>query len=107
VLVGSVDAIKPVPAPVHYVASKAAVHGMALSMAKELGPDGVKVNVVAPGVLEAGLSRHLPAQLREEYVKHCSLKRPGRLSEAASVIVWLCLQNTYVTAQKLLLDGAL
>lgn len=107
VLVGSVDAVKPVAAPVHYVASKAALHGMAMGMAKELGPDGVKVNLVAPGVLEAGLSRNLPAQLLEEYVKHCGLKRPGRLSEAANVIVWLCLQNTYVTAQKLLLDGAL
>lgn len=107
VLVGSVDSFKPVPAPVHYVASKAALHGMALAMAKELGPDGVKVNLVAPGVLEAGLSRHLPASLREEYEKHCGLKRSGRLSEAANVIVWLCLQNTYVTAQKLLLDGAL
>jgi 3-oxoacyl-[acyl-carrier protein] reductase len=107
VLLGSVDAIKPVPAPVHYVASKAALHGMAMAMAKELGPDGVKVNLVAPGVLEAGLSRHLPAQLRAEYEKHCSLKRPGKLDEAASLVVWLALHNTYITAQKLLLDGAL
>lgn len=107
VLVGSVDAIKPVPAPVHYVASKAALNGMTMAMAKELGPDGVKVNLVAPGVLEAGLSRHLPAPLRAEYEKHCSLKRSGKLDEAASLVVWLALHNTYVTAQKLLLDGAL
>jgi 3-oxoacyl-[acyl-carrier protein] reductase len=107
VLVGSVDAVKPVPAPVHYVASKAALHGMAMAMAKELGPDAVKVNLVAPGVLEAGLSRHLPEQLRAEYAKHCALKRPGKLDEAANLIVWLALHNTYVTAQKLLLDGAL
>lgn len=107
VLVGSVDAVKPVPAPVHYVASKAALHGMAMAMAKELGPDGVKVNVVAPGVLEAGLSRHLPEALRAEYTKHCGLKRPGKLDEAANLITWLALHNTYVTAQKLLLDGAL
>lgn len=107
VLVGSVDAIKPVPAPVHYVASKAALHGMAMAMAKELGQDGVKVNLVAPGVLEAGLSRHLPAALREEYEKHCGLKRSARLDEVADLIAWLCLHNTYVTAQRLLLDGAL
>ncbi len=107
VLVGSVDAVKPVPAPAPYVASKAALQGLTMALAKELGPDGVKVNLVAPGLLEAGLSRHLPEALRAEYEKHCGLKRPARLSEAADLVAWLCLHNTYVTAQRLLLDGAL
>jgi 3-oxoacyl-[acyl-carrier protein] reductase len=107
VLVGSVDSIKPLPAPVHYAASKAALVGMAQAMAKELGPDQVKVNLVAPGVLEAGIIRNVPKNLRDEYDKHCGLKRPGKLDEVAHLITWLCTQNTYVTAQKILLDGAL
>lgn len=107
VLVGSVDSIKPMPAPVHYAASKAALVGMAQAMAKELGPDQVKVNLVAPGVLEAGIIRNVPKNLLAEYDKHCGLKRPGKLDEVAHLIVWLCTQNTYVTAQKILLDGAL
>ncbi|MCW8142047.1 MAG: SDR family oxidoreductase [Planctomycetota bacterium] len=107
VLVGSVDAVKPVAAPAHYVASKGALHAMTMALAKELGPDGVRVNLVAPGVLEAGLSRDLPERLRAEYRKHCALGRPGTLDEAANLIAWLALHDTYVTAQRLVLDGGL
>jgi NAD(P)-dependent dehydrogenase (short-subunit alcohol dehydrogenase family) len=107
VLVGSVDGVKPVPTPVPYSASKAALVGMAQAMAKELGKDNVRVNVVAPGILQDGLSRTIPAGLREEYLKHCGLKRLGRPDEVANVIAWLALYNTYVTGQTLLLDGGL
>src|SRR5207244_3093199 len=74
VLLGSIDGVKPVPAPVHYSASKGALVAMTHAMAKELGPDGICVNLVAPGILEAGLSRTLPPQLREDYIKHCGLR---------------------------------
>jgi NAD(P)-dependent dehydrogenase (short-subunit alcohol dehydrogenase family) len=107
VLIGSVDGVKPVPSPVHYAASKGALRGMAQAMAKELGGLGIRVNVVAPGVLEDGISRNLPEQLRKEYLKHCGLGRAGRLSEMASLVAFLALGNTYVTGQTILLDGAL
>ena len=60
VLLGSIDGVKPAPSPVHYAASKAALSGMAEAMAKELGPRNIRVNSVAPGVLDDGLSRTLP-----------------------------------------------
>jgi NAD(P)-dependent dehydrogenase (short-subunit alcohol dehydrogenase family) len=107
VLIGSIDGVKPVPSPVHYAASKGALAGMTSAMAKELGVDGIRVNMVAPGILEAGLSRDIPAQLLQEYVKHCGLKRVGRVGEVASVVGWLALHNTYVTGQVVLVDGAL
>lgn len=107
VLIGSVDGIKPVPAPVHYAASKGALGAMARAMAKELGGRGVKVNVVAPGVLEAGISETLPRPLIEEYEKHCGFKRRGKPGEVAGLVAWLALSNTYVTGQTILLDGAL
>ena len=107
VLLGSIDGVKPAPSPVHYAASKAALSGMAKAMAKELGPEGIRVNVVAPGVLESGLSRALPDDLRNEYLKHCAMKRLGRLEEVASLVVWLATQNTFVTGQTIVVDGAL
>jgi NAD(P)-dependent dehydrogenase (short-subunit alcohol dehydrogenase family) len=107
VLLGSIDGVKPAPAPVHYAASKGALAGMVMAMAKELGPQGICVNSVAPGVLEAGLSRQLPEELRREYVKHCGLRRLGRLEEVASVVAWLATENTLVTGQTMILDGAL
>jgi len=107
VLLGSIDGVKPAPSPVHYAASKAAVSGMVKAMAKELGPYNIRVNTIAPGVLDGGLSRVLPDDLRGEYLKHCGLRRLGRLDEVASVAAWLALDNTLVTAQTIVVDGAL
>ncbi|MDP6506290.1 MAG: SDR family oxidoreductase, partial [Planctomycetota bacterium] len=59
-----------------------------------------------PGILEEGISRDLPDDLLSEYIKHCGLKRVGRLSEVASIIAWLAHENTYVTGQTILVDGA-
>jgi NAD(P)-dependent dehydrogenase (short-subunit alcohol dehydrogenase family) len=107
VLLGSIDGVKPAPSPVHYAASKAALSGMAKAMAKELGPYNIRVNTIAPGVLDGGLSRALPADLRAEYLKHCGLKRLGRLEEVANLAAWLATENTLVTAQTIVVDGAL
>jgi NAD(P)-dependent dehydrogenase (short-subunit alcohol dehydrogenase family) len=107
VLLGSIDGVKPAPSPVHYAASKGALAGMVMAMGKELGPQGIRVNSVAPGVLEAGLSRQLPEELRREYLKHCGLRRLGRIEEVATVVAWLATENTFVTGQTMILDGAL
>jgi NAD(P)-dependent dehydrogenase (short-subunit alcohol dehydrogenase family) len=107
VLIGSIDGVKPVPSPVHYAASKGALGGMTSAMAKELGPHGIRVNMVAPGILESGLSRDVPEDLLREYLKHCGLRRVGRQSEIAAIVAWLALHNTYVTGQTILADGAL
>jgi 3-oxoacyl-[acyl-carrier protein] reductase len=107
VLIGSFDARKPMPTPVHYAASKAALQGMTMALGKELGPDKVRVNLVAPGLLEAGLTRTLPASMRADYEKHCGQKRVGKLDEVAALVAWLAAENTYVTAQSILVDGGL
>lgn len=107
VLVGSIDGIKPMPAPVPYAASKGALGAMASALAKALGKSNICVNVVAPGVLDAGASRTLPGELRAEYLRHSALKRLGTLAEAARVIAHFALHNSYVTAQTLALDGGL
>ncbi len=107
ILIGSIDGVKPVPAPVHYAAAKGALAGMTAAMAKELGKDGIRVNLIAPGILEGGMSRALPENLRQEYLKHSGLKRFGRFPEIAVWAEWLALRNTYVTGQTILVDGAL
>lgn len=107
VLVGSVDSEKPLPAPPHYVASRGALRGLAMGLTKELGPRNVRVNVVAPGLMEAGMSRAVPAELQREYLKHSALKRLGRLDEIAALVAWLAVENTYVTGRTIAVDGAL
>lgn len=107
VLLGSTDGEKSVPSPPPYAVSKAALSGMARSLSKELGPRGVKINVVAPGLLESGASAPVPEAVRAEYLKHSGAKRYGTHDEVAALIAWLALENTYVTGRTLVLDGGL
>ncbi len=107
VLVGSIDGVKSVPSPVHYAAAKGALGGLTLSMSKEVGPHKIRVNLIAPGILEAGLSRILPDELMQDYLKHCGLKRLGKLGEIAALIAWFAQKNTYVTGRTILADGGL
>ncbi len=106
-IVGSMDGFKAVPSPIHFATSKSALKGMVESMARELGPDGVKVNLLVPGVVEGGASVHLTEALKKEYLKYCSMKRFAKASEIAEAAVWFGLENTYVTGQAILLNGGL
>lgn len=106
VLFSSISGVKSTPSPVIYATSKAALVGMTHSMAKELGKDNIRINCIAPGLLETGVSTALPRALRDEYLKHCGLKREGKPEEIARVAVWLARDNTYITGQTILVDGA-
>ena len=107
VLLGSIDGVKSAPSPVHYAASKGALAAMVKAMAKELGPDNIRVNSVAPGILDRGLSSTVPDDLRNEYLKHCGLKRVGRVEEIAGLVAWLATENTFVSGQTIVVDGGL
>ncbi len=105
VLLGSIDGEKSVPTTAPYAVSKAALAGIARALAKELGPSNVRVNVVAPGILEGGISALVPEEVRAEYLKHSGAKRYGTFAEIAEVVAWLAQSNTYVTGRSILLDG--
>jgi len=107
VVVGSMDGVKSVPSPVHYASAKGALRAMVQALAKELGKRRILVNMIAPGILDGGVARLLSEQERQEYVKHCSLKRIGTAAEIAQFVAWLVTENTYVTGQSILLDGGL
>ena len=107
VLLGAIDGIKPVPAPVHFAASQAALKGMTEALAKELGHHNVCINLVALGILQGGLSENLGQELKDAYLTHCCLKRLGTMQEVAELVAFLVLENTYVTGQTLILDGGL
>jgi NAD(P)-dependent dehydrogenase (short-subunit alcohol dehydrogenase family) len=107
VVVGSMDGVKSVPAPVHYAAGKGALRAMVQALAKELGRLRIRVNMIAPGILESGMAQLLSDDLLQEYLKHCSLKRTGTAVEVAEFVAWLALENSYVTGQSIVLDGGL
>ena len=105
--VGSLAGVKMMQAPVHYATAKAALKGFTESLAKEVGRYGITVNCVAPGILDEGVSDHLPPARREEYLRHCALRRVGTLAEAANVIAFVASdRSSYVNGATMVVDGA-
>ncbi|HET9932633.1 MAG TPA: SDR family oxidoreductase [Polyangiaceae bacterium] len=107
VLVGALDRGQSLPLPVHYATTQGALGAMTMAIARELGPLGVRVNQVALGVLEDGLSRTLDAAVVQQYVKFSALRRRGTSSEVARAIAWLLLENSYVTGKVVPVNGGI
>jgi NAD(P)-dependent dehydrogenase (short-subunit alcohol dehydrogenase family) len=105
--VGSLAGVKMMQAPVHYATAKAALKGFTESLAKEIGRYGITVNCVAPGILDEGVSDHLPPGRKEEYLRHCAVRRVGRLEEAADMIAFVASERaSYTNGATLVVDGA-
>lgn len=105
--VGSLAGVKMMQAPVHYATAKAALKGFTESLAKEIGRYGITVNCVAPGILDEGVSDHLPPARKEEYLRHCAVRRVGRLEEAADMIAFIASERaSYTNGATLVVDGA-
>jgi 3-oxoacyl-[acyl-carrier protein] reductase len=91
-----------------YSASKAAVIGATKSAALELAPHGVRVNAVAPGVIDTSLIAGLPPAKLEGFLSSIKMARLGKPEEVANVICMLASNyTTYVTGQVIGVDGGL
>lgn len=107
VLVAALDGIAAVPAPAHYAASQAALWGLTQALAKELGPQGILVNLALLGVLDGGISSSLAPRLRASYQRYAAQGRTGTCAEAARALRWLALENTYMNGAQLPISGGL
>lgn len=91
-----------------YAASKAAVATVARSAAKELGRYGIRVNAVAPGLIDTDMIAHLPAAVLDRRVADTPLGRLGTPDDVAGVIRFLAGDGAgFVTGQVLGVDGGL
>ena len=89
-----------------YAASKAGLHGLAKSVAREVGRFGIRVNVVAPGMIRTRMTEGLPDDVRAAAVAESCLGRIGEPEDVASVIAFLCGDGArHVTGQVLRVDG--
>ena len=91
---------------VHYSASKAGLRGMTMALAKELGPSGITVNCVEPGVIETEMNAALDEAAKQELCDATPLCRLGSPEDVAQTVLFLASeQASFITGQCIGVDG--
>ena len=94
------------PAGLAYPASKFAVNGITLSLARELGPKGIRVNAVAPGIIETDMMKAVPKEVIDPMIAQVPLRRLGQPEDIANAYVFLASDEaSYITGVVLSVDG--
>ena len=91
---------------VHYSASKSALRGMTLALAKEVGPSGITVNAIEPGVIATEMNASLSEETIAELTDETPLGKIGQPSDVANLALFLASENaSFITGQIIGVDG--
>ena len=92
----------------NYSASKAGLIGLAKSIAKEMGPRGIRANCIAPGFIISDMTKALSDEVREQWMKTIPLRRSGTPEDVAKVALFLASDlSSYVSGQVIHVCGAM
>lgn len=108
VFVSSVAGIDGEPAQYEYATSKAAINGAVKQLSKELSQYNIRVNTVAPGIIDTDMGSQIEDSLKLRMLEKVSLGRFGKAEEIASVIGFLASDlSSYITGQVIRVDGGM
>lgn len=106
VLISSVVALQGSAGQANYAASKAGLIGFGRSLAAELGPRGITVNIVTPGYIDTDMTAGFSAETRERYLAQIPLRRSGSPDEVAALVRFLAAETAgYITGAVVPVDG--
>ncbi|NLE20159.1 MAG: 3-oxoacyl-[acyl-carrier-protein] reductase [Clostridiales bacterium] len=108
VFVGSVSGLMGNPGQANYAASKAGLVGLTKTLARELAPRGVTVNLVAPGFIDTEMTRAMNPETLGKALQAVPAGRAGRAEEVAKAVGFLCSGDAdYITGCVLQVDGGM
>ena len=100
VFVGALDRNQSLPLPTPFAASQGALGALTMALAKELGSDNIRVNMVVSGILNAGLSEKLGEKNKADYKRFSAMQRLGRPEEVAATVLFLASdESSFTTGQ--------
>ena len=106
--ISSVSALSGTAGQTNYAASKGAALSFTKSLAREVGPMGIRVNAVAPGLIGTEMIAAMKKEMVERIVKSSALGRIGKAEEVAEVVAFLASERaSYITGQCLVVDGGI
>jgi 3-oxoacyl-[acyl-carrier protein] reductase len=106
--ISSISALTGTAGQTNYAATKGGILSFTRSLAREVGPMGIRVNAVAPGLIETEMISAMKPEHVENIVKSTSLGRIGRVEDVAGAVLFLASQRaSYVTGQCLVVDGGI
>lgn len=89
-----------------YSASKGAIIAFTKALAKELGPNGINVNVVAPGFIQTDMTKNVTEEIKQEIMESSALGRLGTPEDVAGVVSFLASEKSeFITGQVISVDG--
>ena len=101
-------AIDGMPAQYEYASSKAALLGGVKQLSRELAEYNIRVNAVAPGIVNTKMGDKIDEGLKKETLSRIAMKRMGNPNEIANVIVFLASDlSSYITGQVIRVDGGI
>ena len=103
--ISSINSVNPLENALHYGASKAGIEMHTRCLAKELGQYNIRVNAIAPGLIESAILDRLPG-LRERFVERAPLSRPGTPEDIGNICLFLASDmSSWITGQIIIADG--
>jgi 3-oxoacyl-[acyl-carrier protein] reductase len=106
VTISSINGLRGKVGQANYAASKAGMVALTKTLARELGPSGVTVNCVAPGLVATEMMASLPTEVLDRALKESALGRIAQPEDVAQVVAFLCSDRArHVTGEVIKVDG--
>lgn len=102
--ISSIWGITGASCEVHYSVSKAGVDAMTKALAKELGPSNIRVNSIAPGIIDTDMNKKLSKEDLKEIKEEIPLEKIGKTIDIEKCIEWL-IEDNYTTGQIISING--